>query len=269
MNNKEKLPAHEHPFYANMFKDGLEFVAHRGGDGGYENSHQAFQTANDSGINIIETDIRCTLDGVPVHFHGDKKTKKILRSTQFKDINKPKVLRMLGIDQPGIEIPRLEDTLHEFPDTSFFLDLKADNTTIPVAKIIQKTKSQDRISIDGHRWKRAVEVSKAVPGGVSTTINPIGLIALYSTVKNIPMSNNHANFLKMPGLKTLKNRWLNKATSLSLPMKWADEHLIDIARDLDIPVFIHHIENKDHVNFAKEIGAQGIMADSLELAKKI
>ena len=126
------LEAPGHPFYENMTSTTLTFIAHRGGDGGYENTSVAFQAAADSGVQYVETDIRCTSDSVPVHFHGDSVTKGIIGAVTFAELNTPRIHKALGIDEgEGVYIPILEDTLTEFPNLRFFLDLKSDATPIP------------------------------------------------------------------------------------------------------------------------------------------
>lgn len=119
-----------------------------------------------------------------------------------------------------------------------------------------RTHAEDRVSVDGHSWKRAAAVSREVLGGVSTTINPIGLWALYSSgIKS----------LKIPGFKALETRWLNQGTSLSIPVNRAEPLLMEKARDLGIPVFLHHIRGEEDVMRARDLGAQGVMADRLDL----
>ncbi len=53
--------------------EGCDFrlISHRGGRGfGPENSLQALQAALESGVEMVETDVRMTADGVPVIHHG-------------------------------------------------------------------------------------------------------------------------------------------------------------------------------------------------------
>jgi glycerophosphoryl diester phosphodiesterase len=80
----------------------LRLIGHRGGRGfGPENTLQALRAAIDFGVEMIETDVRSSRDGVPVIHHSP-----------FLGIHLLNHLNMSEIRQKAPEIPTLEEYLH-------------------------------------------------------------------------------------------------------------------------------------------------------------
>lgn len=243
--------AHEHPFYVDMVPGSVAFVAHRGGDGGHENTMEAFEASQQAGVTMIETDIITTRDDVPVHFHGSWRNRRIVGGTDYDDLNTPGVHRRLGF--AGAHIPALEESLSAFPDMRFFLDIKSGRAPKAVARTIQQAGAVDRVSIDGEYWNRTLSILEEIPKGLSTTIGPIGLVAL------------HLGACNLPGYRLLRDRYVAQATSLSLPLNRVRLPMMQLAHEMGIPVFLYRVHDETDVNMAASYDARGIMTSKLAL----
>ncbi|HUO62009.1 MAG TPA: glycerophosphodiester phosphodiesterase family protein [Candidatus Bathyarchaeia archaeon] len=255
----------EIPFHRGIMNEQLLIpVGHRGGDGDIENTIGALAAAHAAGFLFAEVDITSTKDLVPVLFHGNSDTRKVIRKLNYDELNKRKVYKRIGFSGSSKKnpIPRLVDALDTFPDLRFFLDLKDDLVSEPVAEVIKDLKAYGQVSIDGDSWKRTRNTYNALPkhlrSDVALTIGPLGLAALFGETK------------KLPGYKVLKKRYLKSATNCSLPLrmgplKTIDGSMVEIAHDLEIPVFVHRVRDKADVDRAARIGAKGVMIDRLDL----
>lgn len=249
-------PACELPFYEGMLGESLTFIPHRGGDGAHENTLRALDEAKKIGVRAVEMDVVSTLDDIAVFYHGNMTTRRAIQKTLFSDLNTPSTRRLIGFSQDKQdEIPPVEEALRIFPDLRFFLDIKMGAACIPTAEAIIQRGAQNRVSIDGERWERAARIAEMVPG-VSTTIGPLGLIALWAT------------YGKLRGVDwLLQNRYLARAASLSLPQHKVNKRMVDIAHELGKPVFLHVVNEQSEVDKAIQLSVDGVMTDRLDLIK--
>ena len=120
--------------------------AHRGGILSFpENSLKAFKGAYDLGFRYMETDVHATKDGKLVAFHDDKLDRvtdskgKVGEST-FSDLSQA----LISGTEP---IPLLIELLEEFPDAKFNIDPKHDAAVKPLAEVIVRTNSTNRVCV--------------------------------------------------------------------------------------------------------------------------
>ena len=120
-----------------FFDKPINVVAHRGDSKYYpENSEIAFKSAIELGVDIIETDVHISSDGVIFVWH-DENTKKLdgdenLVSTRSWAELSELDLGFLYIDKEGkrtfsskgIRLMTFEEVLINFPNTRFNVDLK-------------------------------------------------------------------------------------------------------------------------------------------------
>src|SRR6478609_5872988 len=100
--------------------------AHRGGaSDAPENTLPAFQDALDLGYRYLETDVRCTADGVVVAFHDDNLMRTCNRPGKISELPWSEV-RTAMVDGKA-PIPSLEELLGALPGARVNIDCKADN----------------------------------------------------------------------------------------------------------------------------------------------
>jgi hypothetical protein len=131
--------------------------AHRGWHvddlSGLENSMPAFRRAYDEGFRYLETDVHATADGRLVAFHDlslDRVTDRVgpIATLPWSEVSRA---RIAGTEP----IPLLADLLEEFPDARFNIDAKADPAVGPLAELIRRTGTGDRVclgSFSDRRW---------------------------------------------------------------------------------------------------------------------
>jgi len=136
-------------------------IAHQGGDGIWPgNTIFAFQKSVEMGVDVIETDIRQTKDGILVVSHDETVDRKSNGMGRVVDLTM-KELQMLdaaynwspieGLTFPyrgqGITYASLEEVFLAFPDMRFNIDMKQSDPPIyaSLCELIRKYKMQDKV----------------------------------------------------------------------------------------------------------------------------
>ena len=196
-------PAAKHPYFAP-----IEFsvIAHRGGRGlGPENTLAAFRLSLAAGADVLEMDVRSTVDGHLVALHDDT----VDRTTDGRGALSEMTLAELkkldagyrwtadsGISFPfrnrGITVPTLPEILTAIPDTPLIMEIKENrsSTSQSLCDALQAHQRTTGVLVaSGHT--DALENFRSVCPGVATAAGPsealqffllsrLGLAFLYS-----------------------------------------------------------------------------------------
>ena len=168
----------------NTFLSKKKFIplAHRGAN--YfelENTHEAFKKALDLGFTHIETDVRASKDGVPHLFH-DQTLKRFtgddiaINKLTENDLNK---IRLKG----SSVIPKLEDTLEEFPTTYFNLDAKSWDVVKPLANTINNLNNFNKICIGSFNDYRISKLRRLINGPICYSAGTIKSLKIIINIK--------------------------------------------------------------------------------------
>lgn len=145
-----------------FFNKPIKVIAHRGDSKYYpENSQIAFKSAIELGVDIIETDVHISSDGVIFVWHDETTNKldgndKIVSSRSWTELCELD-LGFLYIDKDGkrpfsskgIRLMTFEDVLKNFPETRFNVDLKDKNIDIVTCmlELLKKYNAFNRVVI--------------------------------------------------------------------------------------------------------------------------
>lgn len=177
------------PFLDDPHRDGaVVAMAHRGGAlhpgvEGLENTLVAFQSAVDQGYRYLETDVHATRDGVLLAFHDEHLDRVTDAVGRIWDLVHEEVApARVGGREP---IPLLVDLLDAFPDVRFNIDLKSPGAVEPLAELVDRTGSHDRVCVGSfterslrrfrRRVSRPVATSRGVPAVAVDRFLPAGM----------------------------------------------------------------------------------------------
>ncbi len=158
--SKQALPAHEY-----FERERPLVIAHRGGAGlRPENTLMAFRHAQRLGVDVLEMDVRRTLDGELVLMHDetvDRTTdgRGAVSTMRYEDIAKLDAAYYWTANEQdiegsippyrgdGIRPPRLAEVLQEFPDLRLNIELKEDSvlTAREVCTLLVTAGSEQRV----------------------------------------------------------------------------------------------------------------------------
>ncbi|HTT55033.1 MAG TPA: glycerophosphodiester phosphodiesterase family protein [Streptosporangiaceae bacterium] len=148
--------------------------AHRGGAAhAPENSWRAFEHALGLGYWYLETDLQATADGVLVAFHDrtlDRVTDRAGRIARlpYREVAKA---RIAGTEP----IPRLDDLLAAWPDVRFNVDLKDGPVIGPLAGVLRRTASWDRVCVTSFSASRLRAARRVLDRPVCMAASPFGI----------------------------------------------------------------------------------------------
>jgi len=231
-------------------------LAHRGGLARTENTLQNFEAAESAGVFSLETDVRTTLDNIPVLFHDKDLNRLAGLNIKVSEVNFSELenIELIG----GGKIISLEDALSALPQACFNLDIKDKKSVATAAAVIEKTQCHDRVLVSSFSENRRTKTLSLLSKPTATSASAQIVLSL----------------------------WFIHA--MHLPQRWIDKKLrnigaIQIPRSmlgitLDSPSFIRKIRSSGTsvhfwtINDPEQMleltarGANGIVTDVPELA---
>lgn len=118
-------------------------IAHRGYHAAVpENTMPAFEAAVAIGVNGIETDVRISLDGMPLLIHD-----RVTESGQaVADLTRRDIEQALGH-----EVPTLDEALEQFPGILWNIEIKTEKALSSVIRVLEKHQAGHRIIVTSFR----------------------------------------------------------------------------------------------------------------------
>ncbi len=236
-------------------------LAHRGGAReAPENSLRAFRRAVSLGFTYIETDVRASVDGVPVVFHDEtlgRVTDRVgrIRDLPFREIKKAHIGN-------AERVHSLAEMLEHFPDTRFNIDIKEENAVEPVIELLRRSDYLERVSVASFSWSRLRAVRAAFPGEVCTSLAPPEVAALVSRsrVGRLSVASGFV-FPKGPICVQVPRR------TTRLPI--VTPRFVKAAHDRDWPVHVWTINDPAEMHTLLDLGVDGIMTDRPSVLRQV
>jgi glycerophosphoryl diester phosphodiesterase len=220
--------------------------AHRGGaSDAPENTLPAFAHAVDLGYRYLETDVHATADGVLIAFHDDELDRVTDRKGRIADLPWAEV-REARVD--GEEpIPLLEDVLGAWPDIRVNIDPKHDAAVEPLAEVIERTASIDRVCIGAFSDQRLAALRARLGPRLCTALGPKGVSRLRAACYAVPAPALPAACVQVPV----------EVRGVTL----VDERFIAQSHDRGLQVHVWTIDETDEMVRLLDLGVDGLMTD--------
>lgn len=232
--------------------------AHRGGaevedNVGIENSLAAFAHAYALGYRYLETDVRCSSDGVVYAFHDAALGRMTGNATNFVSLASAK---LDGERLGGREIiPTLSSLYDAFPDARFNIDVKSDDALEATCAVVESY-ATERTCLASFSHARLTRIRRRLPD-VATSASTREVIA----VKFVPaavlrmLGMPRAVCLQVParrkGIPVVTARFIRRAHALRLQVHvWTVNDVAEITRLLDM-------------------GVDGIISDRTDVLKEV
>jgi glycerophosphoryl diester phosphodiesterase len=240
------VPTAAHPF---LDWPGPIAFAHRGGaSDAPENTLPAFQDALDLGYRYLETDVRCTADGVVVAFHDDNLMRTCNRPGKISELPWSEV-RTAMVDGKA-PIPSLEELLGALPGARVNIDCKANDTVDALVAAIKRTDALDRVCLASFSDRRLKRLRAALPDAC-TALGPQPLALLrYGLLRHSP-----AQAAQVPVKEG--------------PLTVTNARLVERAHRLGVQVHVWTIDDPAEMNRLLDLGVDGIMTDKPAVLKQV
>ncbi|HEY2702173.1 MAG TPA: glycerophosphodiester phosphodiesterase [Candidatus Dormibacteraeota bacterium] len=243
--------------------------AHRGGAGDHpENTMAAFGAAVDMGYAHLETDVHLTRDGAVVAFHDEVLERVTDRRGRIGEVTSADLAgadagywfsRDGGATFPhrgrGVRIPLLSEIIEEWPDARLNIDTKSDAVVEPLAALLRRMNVLDRVCVGSFSDLRLRRFRALAGDWVCTSMGPreITRARLASLTGRIPRSG--AACIQLPVRQN------------GVPM--VEPLMIRAAHRSGLAVHVWTIDERAEMERLLDLGADGIMTDTLETLREV
>ena len=239
--------------YAYLTHPGVLAFAHRGGNRrAPENTMAAFEDAVAQGYRYLETDVHASKDGVVYAFHDDNLARMVGEDVAISTLTAAEIDRLALAD--GHHIPRMEALFEHFPTARFNIDAKAWPVVQPLAALVNKTKSQERICIGSFSDGRIRAILRAV-GDVCHSVGPREALRFrLGAVARLPMRFS-AGAVQFP------------VSHKNIPM--VTKATVAYAHRQGLQVHVWTINDESTMHGLLDLGVDGLMTDDCALLKRV
>lgn len=231
--------------------------AHRGWHiddlAGRENSMAAFRRAYEEGYRYLETDVHATEDGELVAFHDATLDRVTDRQGQIAAMSWAQVrTARIGGTEP---IPLMADLLEEFPDARFNIDAKADQAVGPLADLIRRTGTKDRVCLGCFSDRRLFSLRAAVGPRVATSMGPREVFRLVRAAR-------------------LRRPFVTPAVAAQVPVAFSRVKIVtpavlDAAHRAGVEVHVWTIDDETEMRRLLDLGVDGLMSDRPDRLRRV
>ncbi len=252
------------------FDRSIKITAHRGDSKYYpENSSLAFKSAIELGVDIVETDVHISSDGVIFVWHDDDSYKldgyrEDISSRSWAELKKLDLgftyVNKEGkrpFSSKGIRLMKFEDVLVEFPNTRFNVDLKDKKIELVsgMLQILTKHNAFDRVvvaSFHSENLRNIRKMSKEV--ATSYGRSEVRLRVILSSMR----------------LFRFASRFLPKHPVIQVPVTSGSftvvtKYFIKVLHKRGIKIQVWTINTRAQMKELYKMGVDGIMTDDPRL----
>lgn len=233
-------------------------IAHRGlAIGAPENTLLAFAKALSLGVEIIETDVHESSDGVAILCHDESLERVAARAVKVSHLTATELSRVeLGMGQ---NFATLSEALDAFPQARFNIDVKSPGAVNPTVKAILAAGATHRVLVTSFSDARRRATVELLPG-VATSA---GLV---------PMAR--ALSLTAGGMRRAAMSLLSEFDAVQIPERWKgipvlSSRLIRNAHSVGTEVHVWTVNDPDAMHKFLDLGVDGMVTDRADLAMEV
>ncbi len=234
--------------------------AHRGGARhpdllGLENTLAAFEHAVRLGYTYLETDVHATRDGELLAFH-DHRLDRVTSGRGGIGVGTYDEVRTALV--AGREpIPRLVDLLEHLDGARFNVDLKSDAAVAPLAALVERTGSHDRVCVGAFSERRLATFRRLVDRPVATSYGPVGVgLSRYAPGHLAHrLLAGRGDALQVPH----RHRGLRIVTAAFVARAHADGR----------PVHVWVVDDPDEMELLLDLGVDGLFTDRTDVLREV
>lgn len=236
-------------------------MAHRGGAlhpeiPGLENTMYAFAHAVALGYEYLETDVHASRDGVLLAFHDDALDRVTDSSGLLADLDAEQVSSARIRAEHAV--PTMAELLEAFPDRRFNVDLKSAGAVQPLAELLERTSSHDRVCVGSFSWSRLHAFRRASRGRVATSASPREVAA----------------FLASPSGRAARRLTRDRVAALQVPHRWgrvpvATASVVRRAHTAGAHVHVWTIDEPVEMEQLLDLGVDGLITDRTDVLKDV
>ena len=213
----------------------------------------AFEGAVSLGYRYVETDAHVTADGICLAFHDDRLDRVTDRTDVIAELPYAEV-RAARVD--GREpIPLLEDLIAAFPEVRVNIDPKHDAAVDPLAAVIERTGSIDRVCVGSFSDARISRLREALGPRLCTSLGPKAIARLRGGSLGLPVGKVGGSCAQVP------HRYKGVAVT--------DRRFVEKAHAAGLQVHVWTIDDPEEMHQLLDLGVDGIMTDRPAVLREV
>jgi glycerophosphoryl diester phosphodiesterase len=234
--------------------------AHRGAHGpdvpggATENTMAAFEAAVSLGYRYVETDAHVTADGVVVAFHDDHLDRVTDRTGAIAELPWSAVSEA-RVGDGDDRVPLMEDLLTAWPDVRVNIDPKHDEAVGPLAEVVRRTGTLDRVCFGAFSDKRLARLRALLGERACTSMGPRQVAKLVAAGRGLPVGRVAGACVQVPTHH--KDRPL------------VTERFVAAAHDRGLPVHVWTIDDPAEMARLLDLGVDGLMTDRPDVLRDV
>lgn len=233
-------------------------IAHRGfGPGGLGSTAEAFTRALEAGADLLETDVRASLDGVAVLVHDEV--------IVVADGSRHRIAQERWEDLAALPLPRdehllsLDDALRRFPDARFNVDVKARAAVDPVVSAVRRAAAVDRVLVTSFSEARRSAAVRRLPGVATSASAPRFAVALLGAHLRLPLLVRWA----LHGIDALQ------VPERALGLAVTEPEILQRLRLTGCEIHLWTIDDPALMRVLLDRGVDGIVTDRTDVARRV
>ena len=240
-----------------LLGDSPRVLAHRGlAIEAPENTLLSFAKALALGVNIIETDVWASADGLAIISHDEDLKRVAGRDVRVDQLTARELSRIpLGEGQGFVT---LSEALEAFPDARFNIDLKTDQVVDPAVDAITAAQASNRVLLTSFRERRRGAAIRKLPD-VATSLSIESVARLLVALRT---------------RKSAAKRILAGIAAVQIPERWSilpvlSPGLISLVHSYDVEVHVWTVNEEADMRRLLDLGVDGLVTDRADLAVKV
>ena len=226
----------------------------------------AFRSASDLGYRLLETDVRVTADGELVAFHDGALNRTTNGSGPITGTTWEQVAQLdagcnhridgtFPFRDSDVRVPQFGEVAGAFPEHGLIVDLKAEGTVEPLARILFDMEMTDRVIVGSFSGERLARFRDLTGDRVATSTSP------QETIEAVVQSSAGS---KLSG----------PAAALQIPVTWygvplLTRKLVEAAHAAGRLVHVWTVNRRIEMEQLLDVGVDGLITDRPDLLKEL
>ena len=211
-------------------------------------SFPSFEYSQSIGCEFIETDVQASSDGVPYIFHDDDLKRILNKSVKFNELSSKEIDELQIFEK--YKIPKLSETLIQFPNLLFQIDFKTDEVVNPALNVIHELNVMDRVCIASFSSDRLNKV-RSLNSELCISMGPNEVLQTFLSSWNLYKGEIVGDCLQIPiryyGLKIVTKRF------------------VDFVHSKGLKIMVWTINDVKTFKYLIDLGVDGIITDKPKL----
>jgi glycerophosphoryl diester phosphodiesterase len=153
------------------------------------------------------------------------------------------------------EIPLLEDLIGTFTELRFNIDLKDEGTIGPLASVLKRTASWDRVCVSSLSGARLLAAQRSLDRPICLAVTPAAIAGM--------------RFLGLAGKEMARRLGVCGARCAQVPRQIATRGFIKRAHEVGLDVHVWTLNTRAEMERALDLGADGVMTDNVVLLRDV